>query len=228
MVRKGVICSMLENTITGKPWADLQKRLKGRADSLSRADSTRKADSARVLAKGDTLRSWADSTIAELLLRRPTRPKTSAEVARDSSNQRMLYRRKNAEDLIRAGCIVTASTDNYRGSAPEFERVPRSENQQPGVGTILSIEGLVELGMTPAQAIVAATKNGALAVRMPTQLGTLEAGKYADLLLLDADPLSDIHNIRRLSLVMKEGQSVDFRKLPLKPVFYRPVAKVAN
>jgi imidazolonepropionase-like amidohydrolase len=225
MVSKGVICSMLENTITGKPWTDFQKRLKGRSDSTRKADSTRTADSARVATKGDTVRTWADSTIAELLSRRPTRAKTSAEVARDSSNQRMLIRRKNAEELVRAGCISTASTDNYRGSAPEFERVPRSENQAPGVGTILSIEGLVELGMTPANAIVAATKNGAVALRLKDQLGTLEPGKLADAVLLAGDPLADIHNIRKVALVMKDGQTIDVRRLPLKPVFYRPVAK---
>ena len=225
MVSKGVICSMLENGITGKQWTDFQKRLKTRADSATRTDSTAKADAARVAAKGDTLRTFSDSTIAELLLRRPARTKTSAEVARDSSNQRMIYRRQNAEALIRAGCIVTASTDNYRGAAPEFQRVPRPEFNAPGVGTIYAIEGLVELGMTPAQAIVAATKNGALALRMGDQLGTIEPGKIADVLLLGADPLADIRNIRALTMVMKEGQVVDVRRLPLKPVFYRPVAK---
>ena len=224
MIERGTICSMLENTITGKPWADFQKRLKTKRDSVTKADSTRKADAAKV-ASGDTLRSFSDSSLAEMLLRRPDRAKTGAEVARDSSNLRMLYRRKNAEELIKAGCIVTASTDNYRGTAPEFERIPRVETQQPGIGTILSIEGLVELGMTPAQAIVAATKNGARAMRMIDSLGTVEPGKLADLLVLGADPLADVHNIRRLVVVMKDGRMVDVRKLPLKPVFYRPVAK---
>jgi imidazolonepropionase-like amidohydrolase len=224
MVQKGVICSMLENTITGKPWTDFQKRMKSRTDSVRRADSTLKVD----MAKGDTLRSFADSALAEMLARRPSRAKTLGEVGRDSSSQRMIYRRKNAEELVKAGCITTASTDNYRGSAPEFERVPRSENQQPGIGTILSIEGLVELGMTPAQALVAATKNGARAMRMSEQLGTIEPGKFADILMLGADPLADIHNIRKLTMVMKEGQIVDVKKLPLKPVFYRPVAKVVS
>ncbi|MEO8452121.1 MAG: amidohydrolase family protein [Gemmatimonadota bacterium] len=224
MVTKGVICSMLENTITGKPWTDFQKKLKTRADSVTRADSARVADSTKVAASGDSLHSWADSTTAELRLHRPTRAKTLAEVARDSSDQRMLFRRKNAEELIRAGCISTASTDNYRGTAPEFERVPRSENQAPGIGTILAIEGLVELGMSPPQAIVAATKNGALAMRMSDRLGTIEPGKIADLLLLGADPLADIHNIRKLATVIKDGRIVDVGKLPLRLVFYKPVA----
>ena len=225
MANRGVICSILENTITGKPWVEFQKLLKSKTDSAAKADSTRKADSVKVATTGDSLRTWVDSTIAELLLNRPTRAKTRAEVARDSAFQGMLFHRKNAEELIHAGCVVTVSTDNYRASAPEFARVPRSEDQQPGIGSILSIEGLVELGMTPAQAIVAATRNGALAMRMLDRLGTIEVGKIADLLLLGADPLADIRNIRKLAMVVKDGRIVDVRRLPLKPVLYRPVAK---
>lgn len=166
-----------------------------------------------------------DSAVVELLRQRPTRQKTVAELARDSSNARMIYRRKNAEALLKAGCMVTVATDNYRASAPEFMRAPRSEHQQPGIGSVMAIEGLVELGMTPAQAIVAATKNGAFAMRMHDKLGTVEPGKLADLLLLGADPLVDIHNARKLTLVMKAGAVVEVAKLPLRPVFYKPVAR---
>jgi imidazolonepropionase-like amidohydrolase len=60
---------------------------------------------------------------------------------------------------------------------------------------------------------------------MGTELGTIEPGRLADLLLLDADPLADIHSIRRQSMVMKDGAVIDVRRLPLKPVFYRPVPK---
>ena len=225
LVQKGVICAMLENTITGKPWSDFQRRVRSRADSLTRADSVRRVDSTKVATRGDTVKTWMDSTVAELLGHRPARRKTMAELARDSSNLRMIYRRKNAEALIQAGCIVTVATDNYRASAPEFMRAPRSEHQQPGIGSVMALEGLVELGMTPAQAIVAVTKNGALAMRMQSQLGTIEPGKLADLLLLGADPLADIHNVRKLTWVMKDGIVVELAKLPLKPVFYKPVAK---
>ncbi len=225
LVQKGVICAMLENTITGKTWTDFQKRLKSRADSLTRADSLRRVDSTKVATTGDTIKTWMDSAVVELLRMRPTRQKTIAELGRDSSNARMIYRRKNAETLIKAGCIVTVATDNYRASAPEFMRAPRSEHQQPGIGSVMALEGLVELGMTPGQAIVAATKNGAFAMRMHDKLGTIEPGKLADLLLLGADPLADIHNVRKLTLVMKDGAVVEIAKLPLKPVFYKPVAK---
>jgi len=89
-----------------------------------------------------------------------------------------------------------------------------------GDATIRSIEGLVELGMTPMQAITAATKNGALASHELALYGTVESGKAADLLLLDADPAADIHNIRKLSLVMHNGRVIDTERLPTKPVFY--------
>ena len=90
-----------------------------------------------------------------------------------------------------------------------------------GTGTILAIEGLVELGMTPAEAIVAGTKNGALAAGKLQDFGTLEAGKFADLLILNGDPLADISNIRKLESIMKEGQLIDPDSLPTKPKYYR-------
>ena len=49
--------------------------------------------------------------------------------------------------------------------------------------------------MTPSQAIVSATRNGAIAARRLLDLGTIEAGKLADLLILGSDPLTDIHQI---------------------------------
>ena len=82
------------------------------------------------------------------------------------------------------------------------------------MGTILAIEGLVELGMTPSQALVAGAKNGALACRRLADFGTIEAGKLADLVILDADPLADIHNIRKVHAVFKEGASIDLARLP--------------
>jgi hypothetical protein len=131
----------------------------------------------------------------------------------------MAIRRANAQKLIAAGCITAPATDNYLGLAPEFRRDPKPDWQEPGLGTLAAIEGLVELGMTPLQALTAATKNGAIASRALGQYGTVEPGKSADLLILAADPLADIRNIRRLELVMKEGVVIDHRALPTKPVW---------
>lgn len=135
-------------------------------------------------------------------------------------------RRTNAEKLIRGGCITTPSTDTYLSGAPEFSRTPRRDpHYMPGTATLTAIEGLVELGMTPSQAIVAATKNGAIASQGLKDYGTLEAGKLADILLLDADPLADIKNIRKLSMVMRNGLVIDRDRLPERPVWNRPAKR---
>ena len=149
-----------------------------------------------------------------------SRAKTGWELRREREAKRTSVRRANAEALIKGGCITTPSTDTYLSGAPEFSRTPRVDaHLMPGTATLAAIEGLVDLGMTPAQAVVAATKNGAIASQGLKDFGTIEAGKYADVLLLDADPLADIHNIRKLSFVMKEGRIVARERLPEKPVW---------
>jgi len=73
---------------------------------------------------------------------------------------------------------------------------------------------MVEAGMTPMQSIVASTRDAARLLAMDDQIGTLEVGRRADLLLLDGNPLADISIIAdpaRLALVMKDG-------LPYEPV----------
>ena len=59
----------------------------------------------------------------------------------------METRRRNAQALIRSGVWLTPGTDSYWGAAPEFAREPKPETQDHGIGTILAIEGLVELGV---------------------------------------------------------------------------------
>jgi imidazolonepropionase-like amidohydrolase len=67
---------------------------------------------------------------------------------------------------------------------------------------------MVAAGMTPAQVIVAATRNSAELLRL-TDVGTVEAGKRADFLVLDANPLEDITNTRKISDVYLRGTAVD-------------------
>jgi hypothetical protein len=146
--------------------------------------------------------------------------KTGWELRRERDAKKLAVRRGNAQALIQGGCVTTPSTDTYLSGAPEFSRTPRSDaHLMPGTATLAAIEGLVELGMTPSQAIVSATKNGAIASQGLKDFGTIETGKYADLLLLDADPLADIHNIRKLSFVMRDGRIVDRNRLPERPVW---------
>jgi imidazolonepropionase-like amidohydrolase len=193
---RGIICSMLTNTITGDAW---RKHLKDREEAQKKLDEAQKKDPS-------------------------PRARTSAEERQRANDLGvgMEMRRLNAQKLIRAGAVVTVGTDNYWAAAAELSRTPKLENQDHGIGTIIGIEGLVELGMTPSQAIVAATANGARAARGLDDYGTLEAGKRADLLMLSADPLTDIRNIRQLVIVMRDGQTIDRTRLPEKRVLSRP------
>jgi len=67
---------------------------------------------------------------------------------------------------------------------------------------------MVTAGMTPMQVIVAATRNGARFLKL-TATGTIEANKSADFLVLDANPLDDISNTRRIASVYLRGAAVD-------------------
>jgi imidazolonepropionase-like amidohydrolase len=148
---------------------------------------------------------------------------TTAETWRrdDLLQETQDIQRRNALRLIAAGCKATPATDSYLGDAPEFRRTVKTDELEPGSGTVLAIEGFVELGMTPMQAIIAATANGAAAAYRSRDLGTIEKGKQADLVLLEADPLADIHNIEKIAAVIAQGRRVDLASLPEHPVFYK-------
>lgn len=199
IVERKIDCSMLVNTITGEAWT---KHLKDREGAQKRI-----AEEAAKLAKAGI-----------------TREKSSAERRKDAADtgEEMELRRKNAKALIAAGAVITVGTDNYWAAAAELSRTPKVETQDHGIGTILGIEGLVELGMTPQQALMAASKNGAFAAGRERDLGTLEAGKIADLLVLGADPLVDIKAIRDIRVLMSNGVVVKRETLPQTRVLSRP------
>ena len=67
----------------------------------------------------------------------------------------------------------------------------------------------IRMGMTPEQVITAATMAGAEAIGLEKDLGTIEAGKLANLLVLDADPRVDIANTRTISRVFLGGTEID-------------------
>jgi imidazolonepropionase-like amidohydrolase len=72
----------------------------------------------------------------------------------------------------------------------------------------IELDNMVAAGMTPAAAIAAATRGSATALRL-TELGTIAAGKRADFIVLDGNPLADITNSRKISKVYQRGMEVD-------------------
>ena len=98
---------------------------------------------------------------------------------------------RNLAKLNAAGVRITLGTDGNRPWGPHEEMLD-----------------MVVAGMAPMQVIVAATRNSAEFLRI-TDAGTLQAGKSADFIVLDANPLDDITNTRRISAVVLRGAAVD-------------------
>jgi imidazolonepropionase-like amidohydrolase len=83
-----------------------------------------------------------------------------------------------------------------------------------GVATQIEMELMVEAGLTPLQAIQAATIDAARMIGREKEQGSVEAGKLADLLILDANPREDIRAIRRINRVVKGGVVHDPARVP--------------
>jgi Tol biopolymer transport system component/imidazolonepropionase-like amidohydrolase len=113
--------------------------------------------------------------------------------ARKSWAQDVLHAREATMKLFRAGVKIGVGTDIWQ--------VP--------TGVHMELEQLVASGLTPAQAIRAATADSARILGAEKDLGTIEVGKLADVVLLDANPLADIRNTRKIWRVMQYGRWVD-------------------
>jgi imidazolonepropionase-like amidohydrolase len=76
----------------------------------------------------------------------------------------------------------------------------------PGFGIHDELAQLVDAGLSPLAALQAATRNAAEFMGQLDRRGTIEAGKTADLVLLDKNPLADIHNTRSIQAVVLSGK----------------------
>ena len=97
--------------------------------------------------------------------------------------------------LVKAGGHVVTGTD-----APAVT---------PGISIHREMEFLVSLGLTPMQAIMAATKIGAEYLGKEEDLGTVDEGKLADLIIVNGDPLGNIRETRNIDTVIKDGEVLD-------------------
>jgi imidazolonepropionase-like amidohydrolase len=83
----------------------------------------------------------------------------------------------------------------------------------PGFGDQREIELLVEAGLSPVEAVKVATLDGARVLGRENELGTVAAGKRADLVLVKGDPGRSIDDVEQVELVFKDGVGYDSRKL---------------
>jgi Amidohydrolase family len=107
-------------------------------------------------------------------------------------------RRKFVGMCNRAGVKILAGTDG-----PGIGRLT------VGFGLHHELALLVEAGLKPIEALQGATINAARALRKANEIGSLEPGKFADMVILNSDPLSDVHNTTKIDAVLLRGRMFD-------------------
>jgi imidazolonepropionase-like amidohydrolase len=103
---------------------------------------------------------------------------------------------KNAKKLSDSGVKIAMGTDT--GPPARFQ----------GYFELMELELMAKAGMTPKQVLLSATRDAARCQKLDRDLGTLEANKWADFVVLDADPLADITNTKKISDVYIAGNKV--------------------
>lgn len=130
--------------------------------------------------------------------------------------------RENAKRLVKAKAPILMGTDAGCTDPDVLNSLSEAElNERPwtlGEDHFLWFKSMDQFGMDPMDAILSATKNVAVAYRKIDDIGTVESGKLADIILVDKDPLKDINNIRSISMVMQGGKVIDTDKLPTQEV----------
>ncbi len=132
-----------------------------------------------------------------------------------SARQRLGYDSQRAQRFIEIRRqLIKALHDAGAGillgaDAPQVFNVP-------GFATIQELTALVEAGLTPYEALLAGARNPAVQLGRADSFGTVAAGKRADLVLLDADPLIAISNARKLSGVMVAGRWLPSEEIALR------------
>ena len=133
---------------------------------------------------------------------------------------------ENDRRMIAAKIPVLLATDAGIMNPDEHdalsEAMKKDESTDLGRAHFLWFKAMAEKGLKPMDAILAATANIAKAYHLDRDLGTLEPGKRADLVILDGDPLADIMNVERTAMVMKDGVVVNRASLPVKRVLTKP------
>jgi imidazolonepropionase-like amidohydrolase len=136
----------------------------------------------------------------------------------------------NVERLIASGatlllatdaCIQAADAASDPGAQNSWMSTGEENLAELGQGHFHWLKAMEEKGFAPLRILQAATINIARAYRKERDLGTIETGKLADLVILDADPFQSADNYRRIHAIFKAGKRVDRDALPLQPILTR-------
>src|SRR5207247_8396150 len=130
---------------------------------------------------------------------RSTSPSATSPISREVADERA---RQRFTRMVGAGIQIILGADV--GWGPTATHV----GSFFGYAEHLELEAFVRLGMTPAQAITAGTKRPAEAFGL-SDVGSIETWKAADFLVLDANPLDDIKNMRKIAHVYLRGAELD-------------------
>ncbi len=130
-----------------------------------------------------------------------------------------VVQRRHARRTQQAGSpesqrMLRAMLANTAAAQDGGVRIATGTDWQPGYLALhWELALLVEAGLSPLEALRAATANAAYALGMDGRLGSIEEGAVADLLVLDADPMQDIRNTQKIYAVVKNGQLINRKKL---------------
>ncbi len=130
----------------------------------------------------------------------------------------------NIANLTKAGARLMVSTDAgvedpvRLAESPTLAADTVDARVKLGEGHFNALTAFEEAGMAPMEILKTATSNIAKAYKVDKDLGTLEVGKRADLVILDANPLEGSRNYRRINSVIKDGKVVNLAALPIAPV----------
>ena len=199
---------------------ELMKGPKGPGKFLETYDASREAALIALLAKNQTWQcptlywergQWLvdvmdvnkdpDAKYAPAFWREKSWPRFTQSIIKDLDTDPLAVREKFVEhelDIVRklhgAGVPFLAGTDT-----------PAGVDVIPGFSLHAELQRLVDAGLTPLEALQTATINPARFLGKTADLGTVEKGKIADLVLLDADPTQDIRNTRKIAGVILKG-----------------------
>ena len=156
---------------------------------------------------------WGDDTEARERLEPDMAPLSDAEAWR-SSDTNPATSGWDEEDFAEAKATWPLFLDMVRMFHEAGVRLTAGSDLinpwiTPGVAWHRELELLVSAGISPREVLSIATRNGAEALGALAEIGTVEEGKIADLVVLGADPLEDIRNTRRILLVFQRGIHYD-------------------